>query len=179
MSAYVHPALPKRGRIPAKILARMSRPLPDEANPKPAPGVLAKNATTGEAGTGGGVDEDSHKQKGGLVSKYRAVKTTVDGITFASKAEAKRYQELKALCVAGHILNLKCQPVFVLADSVTINGRRRPSLRYVADFSYYTPDMDLVVEDVKGMLTPVYRLKRHLMKAVLGIDIVEIAAGKK
>lgn len=107
-------------------------------------------------------------------SKYRAIKTTVDGITFASKAEAKRYQELKALCLAGHILNLKCQPVFVLADAVTINGRRRPSIRYVADFSYYTPDMDFVVEDVKGMLTPVYRLKRHLMKSQLGIDIVEI-----
>ena len=53
--------------IPAKILARMSRPLPDEANPKPAPGVLAKNATSGEAGTGEGIDAPAHSEKGGLV----------------------------------------------------------------------------------------------------------------
>lgn len=107
-------------------------------------------------------------------SKYRAVKTTVDGITFASKAEAKRYQELKALEWAGQIWDLKLQPVFVLADAVTINGRRRPSIRYVGDFAYKTLDDKQVVEDVKGMLTPVYRLKRHLMKSQLGIDIVEI-----
>lgn len=107
------------------------------------------------------------------MSKYRAVKTTVDGFTFASKAEAKRYQELKLLLEAKQISFLELQPVFVLADSVTIGGRKRPALKYVADFAYYTP-AGRVVEDVKGMLTPVYRLKRHLMKSQLGIDIVEI-----
>ena len=106
-------------------------------------------------------------------SKYRAVKTTVDGFTFASKAEAKRYQELKLLLEAREISFLELQPKFVLADSVTIGGRKKPAIRYVADFAYYTPE-GRVVEDVKGMLTPVYKIKRHLMKAVLGIDIVEI-----
>lgn len=158
----------------SRMAARMSRQTPDAPDTKSAPGISGKDATGSAARVGSGIDEVAYSKESGLVSKYRAVKTTVDGITFASKAEAKRYQELKALCLAGHILNLKCQPVFVLADAVTINGRRRPSIRYVADFSYYTPDMDFVVEDVKGMLTPVYRLKRHLMKSQLGIDIVEI-----
>lgn len=106
-------------------------------------------------------------------SKYRAVKTTLDSITFDSKAEAKRYQELKLLLVAGQISFLELQPKFVLADPVTINGRRRPALRYVADFAYLTPS-GRVVEDVKGMLTQAYKIKRHLMKSQLGIDIVEI-----
>ena len=106
-------------------------------------------------------------------SKYRAVKTVVDGITFASKAEAERYRELKVLEKAGEIGLLSLQPVFVLADAVTINGRKKPALKYKADFSYMTK-AGWVVEDVKGMLTPVYRLKRHLMKSQLGIDIVEI-----
>lgn len=106
-------------------------------------------------------------------SKYRAVKTSVDGITFASKAEARRYQELKLLLEAKQISFMELQPKFVLADPVTINGRRRPALKYVADFAYFTPS-GRVVEDVKGMLTPAYKIKRHLMKSQLGIDIVEI-----
>lgn len=157
----------------ARTFSRVSRAAPDDAKTKPAPGTSGKDATSSAASIGSGIDAPTHKQKGDLVSKYRAVKTTVDGITFASKAEAKRYQELRALELAAQIWDLKLQPVFVLADSVTIAGRKRPALRYVADFAYYTPT-GRVVEDVKGMLTPAYKIKRHLMKAVLGIDIVEI-----
>ncbi|MDD3747626.1 MAG: DUF1064 domain-containing protein, partial [Anaerostipes sp.] len=43
-------------------------------------------------------------------SKYGARKTVIDGITFDSKREAKRYQELKLLEQAGEISYLELQP---------------------------------------------------------------------
>ena len=45
-------------------------------------------------------------------SKYGAIRTTVDGVTFASKAEARRYAELKLLEQAGEIKGLELQPKF-------------------------------------------------------------------
>lgn len=73
----------------------------------------------------------------------------------------------------GIIANLREQVVFVLAPSVIINGRKKPTLRYYADF-VYDKDGETVVEDVKGHLTDVYIIKRHLMKSVWDIDIKEV-----
>lgn len=110
--------------------------------------------------------------------KYRNVKTVVDGIQFDSKAEAARYRSLRLLEQAGAITDLRLQVKFELVPSVRLFGalRATPALRYVADFVYQGPGGKTVVEDVKGMLTPVYRIKRHLMKHVFNIDIVEIRA---
>lgn len=113
-------------------------------------------------------------------SKYRAVKTTVDGITFASKAEAARYGELKRLQTFGLITDLVLQPSFELAPGVLIQGakRRSPPLRYVADFAYTDADTgQRITEDTKGMLTPVYKIKRHLMATIHGINIKEVRRG--
>ena len=49
-------------------------------------------------------------------------------------------------------------------------------IKYVADFVYQEKGQ-LVVEDVKSKMTrnlPVYRLKKHLMKSVHGLEIREI-----
>jgi hypothetical protein len=105
------------------------------------------------------------------IVKYNNTKTVVDGITFDSKKEAKRYGELKLLESAGKISALKLQVVFVLSPSVVIAKRKRPALKYVADFTYIENGSH-VIEDCKGMLTPVYRLKRHLMYAA-GFSILE------
>jgi hypothetical protein len=103
------------------------------------------------------------------VSKYRAVRTTVDGITFASKAEARRYQELKMLVKAGVIGDLRLQPRYpFVVNRVKIGA-------YVGDFLYERDGVE-IVEDVKGVLTPVYRLKKKLMKAIYGIEIQEVTA---
>ncbi len=102
------------------------------------------------------------------MSKYHAVMTN----GYASKREAKRAEELKILEKTGHITELREQVEYVLAPSVIINGRKRPPLRYFADFEYMY-DGKLIVEDVKGVITESYRIKRHLMKSVLGIDITE------
>ena len=104
--------------------------------------------------------------------KYRNVKTKVDGITFDSKAEAARYGELKLMEVAGEIANLELQRRF----RIEVNGVN--VCTYVADFCYHRVTASVcwpfVVEDVKGVRTPAYRLKKKLMRAVYGIEVEEI-----
>jgi len=102
------------------------------------------------------------------VSKYGAIKT--DG--YSSKREAKRAAELKLLARAGIIQDLKEQVVFELAPSVVVQCRKRPPLRYIADFSYMEKGR-LIIEDCKGFRTPEYRIKRHLMMSVHGVEIKE------
>lgn len=113
-------------------------------------------------------------------SKYGAVRTTVDGITFDSKREAQRYAELKLLQRAKKIRNLVLQPVFDITvqphDGI---GAYAVVAKYKADFSYLTIPWDyeperLIVEDVKGVKTPVYRLKKKLVEALYGIEITEV-----
>lgn len=101
--------------------------------------------------------------------KYGAVRTEVDGISFASKAEAKRYGELKLLQKAGKIKQLTLQPKYPLV----VNGVK--VCDYIADFEYLVLGKSWpVVEDVKGMRTTIYRLKKKLMQAIHGIEIREI-----
>ena len=63
---------------------------------------------------------------------------------------------------------------FELAQAVVLDGRKRPPLRYVADFVYRDSAGQMVVEDVKGVRTQGYRIKRHLMLAVHGIEVREV-----
>lgn len=108
-----------------------------------------------------------------MASKYSNYKVTWQGETFDSKAELARYQQLLMLQKAGVIRDLTRQVSFVLAPKVVIQGRPKRSLVYRADFSYVDATGERVVEDKKGALTAVYKIKRHLMKAVHGIDILE------
>lgn len=98
----------------------------------------------------------------------------VDG--FDSKLEAKRAGELALLQRAGAITDLKLQPVFeLIPKQVDKDGKcleRR--LTYRADFSYVDGEGCLVTEDAKGCKTDVYRIKRKLMLALLGIRVVEV-----
>lgn len=102
-------------------------------------------------------------------SKYGAVKTEVDGIKFDSKHEAKRYQELRLLEQAGEITNLCLQVPFELIPK----SKYGMPIRYIADFTYNDLNGQLIVEDAKGVKTPVYRLKRRLMAELNGIEIKE------
>lgn len=103
------------------------------------------------------------------VSKYGNVKVQIDGITFDSKAEGARYRELMLLFKGGVIRNLELQPKF----TITLNGKK--VFTYKADFSYFEKDQR-VVEDVKGFRTPVYKLKKRIVEAQLGVTIKEITA---
>ncbi len=92
---------------------------------------------------------------------------------FDSRRELTRWLHLVALQKAGELSELERQVVFVLAPAVVIQGKRRPALRYVADFVYTDAGGNTVTEDVKGKITEGYRIKRHLM-AVRGIQIKEV-----
>lgn len=111
-------------------------------------------------------------QKPAKPSKYRNQRCEFDGITFDSRRERDRWIQLCRERDAGEITELERQVVFVLADPVVINGRTKPALRYVADFVYERKGKT-VIEDVKGVITAEYRIKRHLM-AARGLQIVEI-----
>lgn len=96
-------------------------------------------------------------------SKYNAKKKVVDGHTFDSKREAERYCELKLFVRAGEIRNLELQPRFLLQDKfVDKQGNKHRKIEYVADFMYVDKSGKTVVEDVKGVLTDVYKLKKKL-----------------
>lgn len=94
------------------------------------------------------------------MTKYSAIRTECcAGHTHDSKSEAKRCDTLNALQKSGNITGLEQQPEF----PVEINGKR--VCTYKADFAYFVADCR-IVEDVKGMLTPVYRLKKKLVEAL-------------
>ena len=107
-------------------------------------------------------------------NKYGARKVVVDGLKFDSLREANRWGFLQALQRLNKISQLERQVTFVLAPGVKFRGEKRakPALRYVADFRYFNPDEAVVVvEDAKGRQTEAFRIKRHLMKSVHGIDV--------
>jgi len=98
--------------------------------------------------------------------KYKAVKTN----GYASKKEARRAQELHLLEKAGEIFFLRQQVKFELLPKQ--EGER--AVHYVADFVYSVPQARTIVEDVKGIKTRDYIIKRKLMLYVHGIRIKEV-----
>ena len=111
---------------------------------------------------------NSWKYSTNHTSKYHAKKTIVDDITFDSKKEAMRYQELKLLQRAGEIENLQLQVPYVLIEK-SKHGR---AIKYIADFVYEEKGQT-VVEDSKGYRTDVYKLKKRLLAEKYDIEIKE------
>lgn len=108
--------------------------------------------------------------------KYGNQVTVVGGVRFDSQAEARRWGVLVRLQMAGQIADLRRQVTFELVPSVKFFGAKRatPALRYIADFGYTDLATGLpVIEDLKGMKTRVYAIKKHLLKHFFGIDILE------
>lgn len=108
-------------------------------------------------------------------SKYRNEKTTEDGIKFDSVKESDRYGELKLKERLGVISNLRMQVPFVLIPNIrNQNGKvLEKAVIYKADF-VYEENGKTVVEDVKGVRTKEYIIKRKLMLYVHKIKIREI-----
>lgn len=107
--------------------------------------------------------------------KYGNEKVIDRGQRFDSKAEHRRFLYLELLEKAGEIFDLKAQVEFELIPAMDkpSGGKERPT-KYLADFTYKDRHGRLVVEDVKGAVTPEFRLKRKLMLHVHGIEIQEI-----
>ena len=92
---------------------------------------------------------------------------------FDSKKEKHRAFELKMLEKKGIIQNLRMQVKYELIPSQYISGKCvERSCSYIADF-VYKEDGKEVVEDVKGMRTNEYIIKRKLMLYIHKIKIKE------
>lgn len=125
------------------------------------------------------------KKKG---NKYHNSAVIVDGISFQSRKEARRWRELKLMESAGMIHGLTRQKKFVLIpaqrepDTVGKRGGKHKGkliereVAYYADYSYYDKEGNEIVEDVKSPATRTkdYILKRKMMLYVHGIRIREI-----
>ena len=111
-------------------------------------------------------------------AKYKNIKVMIDGIKFDSMKEGKRYYELKLMQEKGLVEHLKVHYPFFLVESVVLNGRKKPAMKYISDFCYFLPKSETrIVEDTKSPSTrnlPAYRMKKHMMMAFYGIEITEI-----
>jgi hypothetical protein len=106
------------------------------------------------------------------VRKFRNVPVEIDGIRFASKAEGRRYSELKLLERAGEIRHLELQRRYVLT---AFDGTKIAT--YVADFDYTERRTGQhVTEDVKGIATPTFKLKAKLFEIQFGRKISIVRA---
>lgn len=105
-------------------------------------------------------------------NKFNAKKVSDDGYIFDSKAEHRRYCDLRSLVQKGEITNLEVHPVYLLE----VNDIR--IAKYTADFRYRAVEIDdVVVEDVKSEITRKkrdYRLTIKLMWAVYRIRVTEV-----
>lgn len=96
--------------------------------------------------------------------KYHACPVDLDGYHFDSKAEARRYGELRLLERAGEISDLEVHPPYLLLDKTRdpYSGKMLRGITYEGDFEYVEDADHTVVEDVKGVETAAFRLKRRL-----------------
>jgi hypothetical protein len=111
--------------------------------------------------------------RGGNGHKYSAKRTTCQaGHSHPSMGEARRCDDLHLLQRAGEITHLELHPKF----PVHINGVK--VFTYIADFTYFPQKpapASRVVEDFKGVLTPIYKLKKKAVEAYYpGVKIVEV-----
>jgi hypothetical protein len=108
------------------------------------------------------------------MTRWFAIRTAIDGYSFASKAEAKRYVELKLLQQAGAIRHLRLQPRYPL-HVVDTRGLAAHIGDYIADFEYEEPDDLVVTEDVKGARTAIFIWKAKHFALEYGRPVREIS----
>lgn len=96
-------------------------------------------------------------------NKYKNNKVTIDGIRFDSQKEAGRYLVLKQMQKNGEITNLELQPEFVLQEKFRFEGKAVRAIKYIADFRYKDKEGNVIIEDVKGMKTEVYKIKKKML----------------
>jgi hypothetical protein len=145
-------------------------PLSKSAESVVTPETPASPPTTRKRGTAGRAGKVGTRR-----GKYNAAGERVDGIFFHSKAESVRYLQLKAMQERGEIDSLILQPSY---ECVVKNHK---ITTYRSDFKYCVIDdrgqtIKTVVEDVKGMVTDIYKIKKKLVEACFDVKIIEIPA---
>lgn len=123
-----------------------------------------------------------------MINKYLNKKTEIDGRVFDSRKEAKYYLYLKQCVADGAISDLRMQVPYELVPAVweeqvvhlktkdkTVRRQVQKPITYVADFVYVDNITGkTIVTDVKGFRTKEYYLKKKMMRALLGISIIEV-----
>jgi hypothetical protein len=107
------------------------------------------------------------------VAPRRNTRRAADGgrDRFASTKEARRYGELRLLKRAGQIWDLTLQPEFTLhAPTPGAPGCFKEVGVYRADFAYATRE-GTIIEDVKGVRTPLYRWKKVHVEIEYGVRL--------
>jgi len=100
-------------------------------------------------------------------NKYSAESSWIDGHRFASKAEAKYYMTLKLRERLGEVTDVRLQEPFVV-----LGPKGQVVTTYRADFVFWdVKEGRQRVIDVKGMQTPLFKLKKKVVEAFLGITI--------
>lgn len=121
------------------------------------------------------LDEYRSLQKRGSGSKYHNKNTDYNGRLYDSAREARHAQFLDTMksAVPSDVCVVSWEPQVrfpIVVNGVTV-------CTYIADFVVQYADGHTEVQDVKSEYTkklPVYRLKKKLMLASLGIKVVEI-----
>lgn len=114
------------------------------------------------------------------MSKYSNKKVIVNGITFDSKLESRKYIELKQLEKAGYIKDLKLQVRFELQEKYVKNGKTVRAINYIADFVYFDIKKGKkIVVDTKGFRTDVYKIKKKIFEYKYpDLEIIEVKKGE-
>lgn len=101
--------------------------------------------------------------------KFGAARTERDGIVFASKLEAARYDQLVLLEKAGDVVGFMRQPVFYLPGGT----------KYIADYLIFWAGGRVTAEDVKGMETAAFKVKwREVQAAYPWMEFELFKAGR-
>lgn len=95
--------------------------------------------------------------------KFGAVKTERNGFKFDSKKEARRFDDLNLLIRAKEVVFFLRQVPFHLPGNVT----------YRVDYQIFWANGEVTFEDVKGMRTPTYIMKKKMVESLYPIKIIE------
>jgi hypothetical protein len=128
------------------------------------------------------IEEYKQLQKKKKKPKYGNIITTVDGIKFQSRFEARYYKELKIRKAAGEIKDFSLQPKFMLQPQFTHEGKAIAPITYVGDFLITHNDGSIEVVDTKGKETDVFKIKKkmfHYYHPHLKLSVVRANDGKK
>lgn len=105
-------------------------------------------------------------EQGEKFSKYKNSKLKINGVVYDSKSEVFRHEELLSLEKDGLISNLRFHDkndVYVIQDY--------PAITYIPDFCYSCDGFE-IIEDVKGLQTSDFILKKKIMiNKILNSDI--------
>ncbi len=99
------------------------------------------------------------------------LRRTYEHVIYDSQAEMEYAAQLHMRLKAGYLHSVERQ----VRMPLMVNGSKVCDM--VIDFRLQWPDGKTELHDVKGMVTPVWRLKAKLFEAIYGYKIIEVYKG--